>query len=324
MPIFRLEGDDISNAKLIIAPPTDIQFEKHLESWLENSPIALIQDEFILWIGKRPSAKDEEGTIFPDLLGVDAEGNLVIVEFKRRRTPRKVVAQLLEYAAWANELLGQQIHEIAEAYFKTREEFKGKNFQDTFKEMFAIPETDELPSLNRNLRLFIVAEEITPRIGHVCRFLRTSYSIDVNCIAVSMFQTEAGEKIVSMETKVGGETSPGPPSPRPSPDKPRRQVVLKAVQELTEGNTNVEFAPIDVKKRISEKFPDFKLAPVNYNIRVDTVNQSQYDVIPVDERNYWCVEQGVYRLYDPENDKIESNGDTNQYKLASEESAHDH
>ena len=36
-----------------------------------------------------------------DLLGVDREGNVVVVELKRDRTPRDVVAQALEYAAFA-------------------------------------------------------------------------------------------------------------------------------------------------------------------------------------------------------------------------------
>ncbi len=35
---------------------------------------------------------------FSDLLGLDKDGNIVIVELKRGKTPREVVAQLLEYA----------------------------------------------------------------------------------------------------------------------------------------------------------------------------------------------------------------------------------
>ena len=130
MPLFRLrvEGDDMSNAELVIAQETNLKLESHLESWLENSPGALTQDKPILWIGRQTSAAGEEGTIFPDLLGVDSEGNLVIVELKKDRTPRDVVAQLLEYAAWANELSEKQVHDIAERYFQTRDEFQGRDF----------------------------------------------------------------------------------------------------------------------------------------------------------------------------------------------------
>ena len=311
MPIFRLEGGDISDAKLVIAQKTDLELENYIENWLENSPWALIQDELILWIGRQTSASVEGRTIFPDLLAVDADGNLIVIELKRGEAPKQVVAQLLEYAAWANELSYEQIHAIAETYFETCDEFQEKAFKDVFMDVFDIPETDDLPPLNRKLRLYIVAEEVPVRVASVCRFLRTSYRIDVSCITVSMFQTETGEKIVNMETKVGDEDFP---SPRlPGQDLlPRRQVVYETVQELTGGNTDFEFAPKDVKKNISEKYPDFKLAGIGWYIRTDTVNQSSFDVVSINERKYWQLGRGKYRLYDPEKDKMENSTDSIQ------------
>ena len=306
MPIFRLEED-----RLIIAQETDIELERHLEDWFKNSPWALIQDEDVLWIDRQTSAQGEEGTIFPDLLGVDSEGNLVIVEFKRGRTPRDVVAQLLEYAAWANELSAERIHEIADAYFEKRDASSGKTFPEAFREVFDIHEIDELPPLNRKLRLFVVAEEIHSRVARVCRFLRTSYKMDVSCIAVSKFQTESGGEIVSTETKVGDEDVPFS-TPSGSDYPPLREVVLKVIEELTHGNTDIEFAPREVKRRALEKHPGIRVAAVNYNIRIYTVNQSAFDAIPIEERRYWCLRPGVYRLYDSERDRLEDNEHANQ------------
>lgn len=315
MPIFRLEED-----KLIIASETDLELESHLENWLENSPWAVIQDELVLWIDRQASAQDEEGTIFPDLLGVDLEGNLVIVEFKRGKTPRSVVAQLLEYAAWANELPPEQIHEIADAYFEKRDEFKGKTFSEAFREVFDIPETDELPPLKRKLRLFVIAEEIQPRVANVCRFLRTSYKMDVNCIAVSKFRTESGDEIVSTETKVGEEeiitsktwqqrTSR---TSRWSGDKPVDQVTWEAVQEFTKGDPNATFTLRDIEKILSEKYPDLAESNRPRNrIRGSCVNFGKRHTYSIGEDRYWWVKKGVYRLYDPEKDKVESNGEAN-------------
>ncbi len=307
MPIFKLEGEN-TNSKLILAKATNLEFESDLEDWLENSPWALVQDELILWVDRQPKAKEEESTIFPDLLGVDAEGNLVIVEFKRGKTPRKVVAQLLEYAAWAKKLSEEDIQEISGKYFEKREEFRGKHFNEVFKKVFEIPDNDDVPPLKHNLRLFIVAEEITDRIVSVCRFLRTSYRIDISCISVSLFQTdEFGEKFVSMETKVGDENLFAP-APIVADGPKIIEVVREAIKEITGEKTNVEFAPKDVKKILSEKYPGFKLAGVNFNIGTDTVNQNTYDVIPKSERKLWRVAQGKYRLHDPEKDKVEGNG----------------
>ena len=307
MPIFRLEND-----KLIIAQETNVELEQHLEIWIENSPWAVIQDELVLWIDRQPSAQDEEGTISPDLLGVDSEGNLIIVEFKRGRTPRDVVAQLLEYAAWANELSPEQIHETADAYFEKRDEFKGKTFPDAFREVFDIPETDELPPFNQKLRLFVVAEEIQPRVAHVCRFLRRSYKMDVSCIAVSKFQTESREEIVSTETKVGDEEIAIPKTrqqrtsqtSRWQGDKGVRDVVLEAVEEFTAKDVNVEFTLKEITTFILEKYPDFNKNTAGAQIIAGCPNHGSYRNHSGNYKYYWKIATGKYRLYDPERDKV--------------------
>ena len=119
MPIFRLEDDT-----LFIAQETNLELESHLEDWLENSPRPTFGQDDFLWIGRQTSVPDEDNKISPDLLGIDSEGNLVIVELKKGRTPREVVAQILEYAALSDGLTDSQIREIAEDYFKNRDELE--------------------------------------------------------------------------------------------------------------------------------------------------------------------------------------------------------
>lgn len=307
MPIFRLEED-----RLVVAKKTSIEFESHLEDWFENSPTVVIQDE-LLWIGRQTSAADEERTIFPDLFGVDSKGNLVIVELKRSRTPREVVAQLLEYAAWASELSDAQIHEIAKDYFKTREEFQEKTFDDAFREAFDMSDDDEIPLLNQKLRLFIVAEEISGQIIRVCQFLRTSYKMAIGCIAVSKFQTESGDEIVSTEIKVGDEeivTSKKQhqrmsQTSRWSGDKlEQKQVVWEAVQEFTSRDPNTTFAPADIDKAVENRYSDFPVYTVRKWIRGGCVNFPKRSDYPESEDKYWWVERGKYRLYNPEKDKM--------------------
>lgn len=312
MPIFRLEGDDISKAKLVIAQETNLELESHLEDWLENSPWALIQDELILWIDRQPSARDEEGTVFPDLLGVDAEGNLVIVELKRAQAPREVVAQLLEYAAWANELSDEQIQQIAEDYFEKRNESDRKQFQEVFKDVFELTDGDEFPPLNGNLRLYIVASDIPTRVARVCRFLRTSQGMDINCINISIYQTEeSDEVIISMETKVGDENVVVTKAKRRSGEQLNNQMVWEAVQAFTNGDANVEFTLKDIERVVSEKHPDFNVTRVRNRIRGDCVNFRTRRNYPIGEDRYWWIERGKYRLYDPDKDMVENNGETN-------------
>ena len=50
---------------------------------------------------------------FIDLLAMDIEGNLSVIELKKHRAPREVVAQSLDYASWVQTL---SYHDIAGIY----------------------------------------------------------------------------------------------------------------------------------------------------------------------------------------------------------------
>ena len=41
---------------------------------------------------------------FIDILALNREGKMVVIELKRNRTPREVVAQVLDYASWIEKL----------------------------------------------------------------------------------------------------------------------------------------------------------------------------------------------------------------------------
>ena len=312
MAIFRLEGNDISNGELIIASPINIELEKHLETWLENSPRALIPDERVLWIGRQTSATDEGGTIYSDLIGVDSNGNLVIVELKKGKPDRDVIAQILDYAAWLDELTDPQIVKMAESYFESRNEYNGNSFQDVFAEFFEIPETEGLPTLKNHSRLYIIAEDIPPRLIKVCRFLRAKYGMEINCIIVSTFKTEADEILVNTEFKVGDEPIGNNKSyqsdnitlPRWSGEKPVKQIVKEAVLEITNKDKTYEFQLKDLRSLILSKHPDFNPNTVISQLYADCVNHPSRHHYPGGENLYWYVSRARYRLYDEKTDTI--------------------
>ena len=173
-----------------------------------------------------------------------------------------------------------------------------------------------MPALNRRLRLFVIAEEIPSAVLRVSKFLRTSHSMDINCLTVSTFQTESGEVIVNTEAKVGDEDIIAPKAARQnassssrwSGDKLVRDVVLETVQELTGGDTNVEFAPKDVSKFISKKYSDFKLSNVGAELTAGCPNHPSYHHYSGNHKYYWWVSPGIYRLYNPEINKVEMRG----------------
>ena len=303
MPIFKLKQEDnIENAFLIPTKKTSLELERHLECWLENSPWAIAQEPIII-IGRQESAfQEENNTIFPDLLGIDKDGNLVVIELKKGRTPREVIAQLLEYAAWANDLSDEKIYDIASSYFKSMD--IKKELEQLFIETF---ETEEIPNLNQRLRLFIAAEEISPSVAKVCRFLRQVHGVDVNCIQFNIFQTESGEVLVNSEAFVGLEDIVAPKktvtSQRWAGDKPVKKVVWESVQEFTKGDKKKIFSPKDICHLILQKYPSFNKNTVGCQIISDSVNHTSRHHYPGGEDRYWWEGKGRYRLYDEINDK---------------------
>jgi hypothetical protein len=306
MAIYKLKttGGDIAHAQLVEASKTSLDLESHLESWLEGSPWAIAQEPLLV-IGRQTSAAVEGGTVFPDLLTLDRDGNLVIVELKKGRAPREVTTQLLEYAAWASELADDDIIDMAAAYLGHTEETPLQQVAKIFCSTFEI---DELPTLNQRQRLFIAAEEIPPSVARVCRFLRTSHGVDVNCIAFSVFQTEAGEILLSSEWVVGHEDVVIPkkaPGHKWSGDKPVKQVVWEAVQKLTNGEKSYVFSPKDVAQQVLHDYPGFNKNTVSCQIISDCVNHTSRHHYPGGEDRYWWLEKGKYRLFNPGQDHLD-------------------
>lgn len=80
--------------------------ERDLEDFLINNPEHL----GLLIIGRQVRTPFS-GRV--DLLGIDAEGNLIVIELKLGATRPEVVAQLLEYGHWAAQLALHELIEIA-------------------------------------------------------------------------------------------------------------------------------------------------------------------------------------------------------------------
>ena len=139
------------------------------------------------------------------------------------------------------------------------------------------------------------------------------HGMDINCLTVSTFQTESGEKLVNTEAKVGQEDIAAskaarqnvPLPSRWSGDKLVREVVREIVEELTEGDINIEFAPKEVSTLISNKYPDFKLSNVGPELTAGCPNHPSYHHHSGNHKYYWRVRPGIYRLYNPERDKVE-------------------
>ena len=91
-----------------------LENEKELETILFND--ITILDPDLMVIGRQ--IPTSYGTSI-DLLAIDSQGDLVVIELKRDRTPREVVAQTLDYASWVKDLSYDDIVSKANEYLPT-------------------------------------------------------------------------------------------------------------------------------------------------------------------------------------------------------------
>ena len=207
-------------------------------------------------------------------------GNLIVVELKRGRTPRDTVAQLLDYAAWADSISDVEVREIAKHYFEEQEEHQEESFDDVFRSAFDMLETDEVPMLNRSLRLYIVAGRISESILKVCRFLRNSHSVNISCIAVSMFETETRNAIIGMETELGDRnrlTQIPSQNRQGQNDALKWEVVWEKILQVTVRNPNEEFITAEVRTAVLDEHPNLNKNTISGSIH--SFRQSRYIVL---------------------------------------------
>ncbi len=165
-----------------------------MENWLEANPEGIIEDGKILIIGRQVTT-NLGGYI--DLLGVDKDGDLIVVELKRDRTPRDTLAQALEYSSFADRLDFQQLEEIFKKYLND-------NSLDLaeYHTIYFGRDNNAAVAFNKDQRIVIVGQKITPEIRQTSAYLQ-SKGININCIKFTFFQTEDGKQLMSQEVVVG-------------------------------------------------------------------------------------------------------------------------
>ena len=168
----------IENDSLKEIPKSKLSSEQRLENWIEENP-ALLGIEVAI-IGRQVTA-DYGGRI--DLLGINSEGDLIIIELKRDKTPREVVAQVLDYASWVSQLNYKRIDEIAGDY-------NSKSLSEIFVEQFhtALPE-----KINSNHSMVIVASELDESTERILQYLANEHDININAVFFNYFKTDDRE-----------------------------------------------------------------------------------------------------------------------------------
>ena len=127
-----------------------------------------------------------------DLLAINRDGNLVVIELKRDKTPRDIVAQTLEYGAWVRELEDDDIARIFDDYQKKHHpERAGDSIDKAFCKHFGISQIPD--QLNENHELVIVASHLDVSTERIVQYLADEYDVHINAVFFRVFKDDDRE-----------------------------------------------------------------------------------------------------------------------------------
>jgi hypothetical protein len=156
-----------------------METEKKLEAILDQD-ITIIDPDLMI-IGRQVLTSFGK---YVDLLAIDSEGHLAIIELKKDKTPRDVVAQTLDYASWVQTLTYDDVIRIFAEYDTARD------FETAFTERFV---GNPPESLNEDHRLLIVASELDNSSERIVNYLFSNYGVPINAVYFQYFKDGQGE-----------------------------------------------------------------------------------------------------------------------------------
>lgn len=118
-----------------------------------------------------------------DLLALAPDGAVILIELKRAKTPREVVAQALDYASWAESLEAEDLGVIYARFSN------GSDLGQAFRERFGQPLDED--ALNQNHQIVIVASALDAASERIVGYLNQR-DIAINVLCFQVFETADG------------------------------------------------------------------------------------------------------------------------------------
>src|SRR4051812_18912035 len=126
--VWRIDGGQVEPV-----PASSLDRESRLEDVIERD-VSILGLDSLLVVGRQVITRYGKRI---DLMALDTEGSVYVIELKKDRTPREVVAQVLDYGFWVRQLDDDALTELYAQYNV------GQSLGNAFEEFFgqAIPPT---------------------------------------------------------------------------------------------------------------------------------------------------------------------------------------
>lgn len=122
-----------------------------------------------------------------DLLCIDRDGDLVVLELKRRSTEREIVAQTLDYGSYVRTIGADEVPRIFHEYQKERLGLEtARSLDQAFCEHFGVRSLPD--ELNGSHELVIVASVLDSATERIVNYLRDEFEVEINAVFFQVFR----------------------------------------------------------------------------------------------------------------------------------------
>lgn len=180
--LWNIDGENVSQIS-----QSKLDYENRLEKWLIedisilSNSLAIIGSQVITAYNKKI-----------DILAVNRIGEILIIELKRDKTYREIVAQALDYATWVKDLNYDELNGIFNKYGNSEYNDLGEYFSSKFN-----IDSEEI-EFNSDHKMLIVGSEIDDSTVRIIDYLSSEpYSVNINAVNFNYFRDECGNEFLA-------------------------------------------------------------------------------------------------------------------------------
>lgn len=180
--LWKVKGDNVAPIS-----QSRLDYENRLEKWLIedisilSNSLAVIGSQVVTAFNKKI-----------DILAINSIGEVIIIELKRDKTYREIVAQALDYASWVKDLDYDELNSIFIKYGKSEYNDLGEFFSYRFNK------DSEETDFNSDHKMLIVGSEIDDSTVRIIEYLSGEpYSVNINAVNFNYFRDTDGNEFLA-------------------------------------------------------------------------------------------------------------------------------
>ena len=158
---------------------SELPSEDFLENMIIEQPEILSSDWMI--IGKQVRTKYNK---YIDLLAIAPDGEIIIVELKKNKSPREIVAQGIDYASCVQDWSAEKIRETYTDFAKKFS--RNIDFDVAYKDYFSAKESLPDEEINSKHRIVLVAAKFDDSSERIVEYL-AKFKVEISVLVFQVF-----------------------------------------------------------------------------------------------------------------------------------------